>query len=368
MRVLHVVTLISEDGAYGGPARVAVNQAEALVERGHDVTVIAAGRGPLPVSAGVHFRLFTPVGLVPRSGYAGLAAPGMLRWILKHGREFDVVHVHLARDLVTLPAARLCRALGVRVVAQTHGMIDPSGKLLAGPLDVLLTKPVLRAAAAVFHLTSREREDLIGVAGQAMPLVLLTNGVPVLPERRRRDHLEVLFLARLHPRKRADLFVDMAEIIVRDNDSAVFALVGPDEGSGAEIERRTVSYPHIRWEGAIAPSSTADRMRDAAVYVLPSMDEPYPMSVLEAMAVGLPVVVSDTCGLAPDVGRIGCGIVVPTGDLVALVSAVRHLLQDSMVREDMGARGRLAARTQFGTAAVAETLELHYEGETRDVG
>lgn len=346
MRVLQVVTLISEDGAYGGPARVAANQADALKSRGHEVTVVAGGSP------------FTAFNVIPFSGFAGLSAPGMLWWLLRRARGFDVVHVHLARDLVTLPAAALCRLLGVRVVVQTHGMIDPSDRLLSRPLDAMLTRPALRSAAAVFHLTGRERSDLMAVAGDSLALTRLTNGVPSLPQRVDSGRPEVLFLARLHPRKRADLFVDMAEVVVHEHPSVQFTLVGPDEGAGEAISQRT--GPRIRWEGALAPGLTAQRMRQASVYVLPSMDEPYPMSVLEAMAVGLPVIVTDSCGLAPDIERIGCGVVCATGDLNALTDAVRSMLADETLRLEMGARGRAAAREEFGTAAVAEVLEQHY--------
>ena len=67
--------------------------------------------------------------------------------------------------------------------------------------------------------------------------------------------------------------------------------------------------PRISWEGALPPTSIPRRMAAASVYVLPSVREPYPMSVLEAMSVGLPVVVSADCGLAPLVERMRCGIV-----------------------------------------------------------
>lgn len=358
MRILHVVTLISKDGAYGGPARVALNQAEALVDLGHEVTVAAAGDGPPSTAGAVHIHLFRPRTLIPRSGFAGLAAPGMLRWLAEHAKAFDVVHVHLARDLVTLPAAGLCRMRGVPTAVQTHGMIDASDKLLARPLDALATRSALRRSAAVFYLTERERADLVEVAGAGMNLVNVINGVPALPEKTPYTDPEVLFLARLHPRKRADLFVDMAEILVRENNSVTFAMVGPDAGTANTIAHRT--GPRIRWEGPCAPEKTAERMRAATIYVLPSIDEPYPMSVLEAMAVGLPVVVTDSCGLASDIDRIGCGIVVPGGELQPLVDAVRSLLGDADLRADMGKRGRAAARTEFGTDTVAQILEERY--------
>ena len=359
MRVLHVVTLLSSYGAYGGPARVAVNQAEALVRRGHSVTIAAAGSGDWPTSGGVIYRCFAPRTLLPGTGFAGLAAPSMVRWAMNSLVDFDVVHIHLSRDLVTLPMATLARFRRLPYVTQTHGMVDESEHRLAGPIDAVATRAALRAASSVFYLTEREREDLLLVARQPVQLHELTNSVPILPARDSPDRLEVLFLARLHPRKRVDMFVDMADVLLHEHDSVTFALVGPDEGDGASVVSR--QGPRLQWEGALDPSLTAERMASASIYVLPSMDEPYPMSVLEAMATGLPVVISDSCGLASAVTRLRCGIVIPAGDLRALVDAVRTLLKDDALRIEMGRRGREGARAEFGTEAIAEQLEGHYE-------
>ena len=115
----------------------------------------------------------------------------------------------------------------------------------------------------------------------------------------------------------------------------------------------------IRWEGPVGMSGAAERMRRATVYVLPSVDEPYPMSVLEAMSVGLPVVVTDTCGLASFVRDHDAGLV--TDDTVeSLADALRILLADPGRAAAMGARGRNAVRSERSMAAIAQRLEAFY--------
>jgi glycosyltransferase involved in cell wall biosynthesis len=106
-------------------------------------------------------------------------------------------------------------------------------------------------------------------------------------------------------------------------------------------------------------SGAVERMRRATVYVLPSVDEPYPMSVLEAMSVGLPVVVTDTCGLASFVRDHDAGLV--TDDTVeGLADAVRTLLADPDRAAAMGARGGSAVRSERSMAAIAQRLETFY--------
>ena len=251
--------------------------------------------------------------------------------------------------------------MGVPLVVQTHGMIDASTNPLAAPLDRALTRPILRAAKAVLFLTPREEQDLRGVGGDDVRLRPLGNGVPEsAPGPRIGTGTEVLFLARLAPRKRPMVFVGAAEELATDFPAARFTLVGPDEGEGDRVQQAVArGGGALAWEGPITPEKTGERMSGASVYVLPSVDEPYPMSVLEAMAAGLPVVVTDSCGLAPAIERHGAGIVVDSSQ-DSFTSAVRRLLTDPDEARAMGEAGARAAREEFGMAAVSAELERLY--------
>jgi glycosyltransferase involved in cell wall biosynthesis len=96
-------------------------------------------------------------------------------------------------------------------------------------------------------------------------------------------------------------------------------------------------------------------MAAAHVYVLPSVREPQPMSVLEAMSVGLPVVVTNDCGLASLVEQSRCGIVADPA-VSALVKAVDAILVDRTAARAMGERGRRAVRNHFGMQAIGDRL------------
>ncbi|MGB6182240.1 MAG: glycosyltransferase [Rhodococcus sp. (in: high G+C Gram-positive bacteria)] len=369
MKILHVVTLISPDGAYGGPVRVAVNQARELVDLGHDVTIAAGTRGfdvPPTHQDGVPLQLFPVRAILPGSGFAGLSSPAMLSWFLRHARDYDVVHVHLARDLVTMPMARLAQARGLPVFAQTHGMIDPTDKALATPLDAAFTRPILRKAASVFHLTEHEKSDVQAVCGDGIRFAQLANGVPVAEHSAERDAgvPSVLFLARLQQRKRPTDFVDAAIAVLAAGIDARFTLIGPDEGEADAVTRRiqqSEAAASIEWKGALSPDRTLDAMRAADLYVLPSVNEPYPMSVLEAMSVGLPVIVTDTCGLAPMVSSNDCGSVTD-GTVESLTAAMTRLLNDPLMLRETGQNAAETVRRTAGMAAVAQTLQAAYSG------
>jgi glycosyltransferase involved in cell wall biosynthesis len=368
MRILQVVTLLSPDGAYGGPARVALNQSAELIRRGHDVTVAAATRGfrvPPTELNGVPMRLFRARTLLPGIGFPGIGAPGLAKWFHRSGAAFDTVHIHFGRDLVVLPVAVSARRHRIPYVLQTHGMVVPSHHPLAGPLDTVWTRKLLRDAKAVLYLTEQEREQLGEVARTRLRLVQVGNGVPDYPAASPRPGPpEVLFVARMHARKRPLVFVDMAKALLDAGLDARFTLVGPDEGQGTALRAALKGDPRVSWEGALAPAEIPRRMAEASVYVLPSVREPYPMSVLEAMSLGLPVVISADCGLAPLVERSGCGIVA-NGETPAFAAAVKSILSDRLLARAMGDRGRHTVRSDFGMRAIGDRLILIYSDGRR---
>jgi glycosyltransferase involved in cell wall biosynthesis len=198
----------------------------------------------------------------------------------------------------------LARARRVPYVVQTHGMIQPDPRLKARVLDAIGMRRLLMAARRRFVLTHHEHDDLIEVLRASVPCERLQNGVPEARDEPRVDRgagREVLFCARLHRRKRPVAFVDMADELVSRGVSATFPLVGPDGGELSAVEGAIVAaglQKVVHYEGALDHAAVPARMRRADVYVLPSINEPFPMSLLEALSLGVPSVRTDTCDIA----------------------------------------------------------------------
>lgn len=365
MRIAQVVTYVSEDGAFGGPVSVAMTQCASLAARGHDVSLFAASDIPAPLSSdtdGFRLRLFPARRVARGLGFAGMYAPGLSEALRAEAHKLDVAHVHLARDLVTLPAARsLCRA-SVPYVAQPHGMIDASKNPLARPVDAFFTKPALRSAHRVLTLTDQERSDIRSV----MPAALIEevkNGVQITPPAkygRRSD--EVLFLARLHPRKRPMAFVEMASVIADARPRATFTIAGPDEGEGDRVRQAIASSRHadrIRMIGPVRPADTRSLIARAAAYVLPSFGEVFPMTILEAFQAGTPVVATDSLGIAGACTRYGAALVTD-GSPAALAAAVTRILDDPLLAQQLLDGADRYLHAELDIEDVADQLEATY--------
>ncbi len=361
MRVAHIVTLISADGAYGGPVRVLVEQATELAARGHEVTILAGWDGSArpDVPASVEVNLFRTHSLVRAAKFAGLIAPSLMAYLRKHADSYDVVHVHLARDLVTMPGALLA-ARRTHLVVQTHGMIQPDSRPKARVLDAVATRRALRRAGAVAYLTPEEQRGLRAVASP-IRLKHLPNGIsPGAPPEHASDRGPVLFCARLHPRKRVLAFVEMAKILSQRGVDVPFLIAGPDGGELGKLNAALAEVRNldIRYIGPVPPNEVRTLLGSARVYVLPSVDEPFPMTVLESLASGAPVVLTDTCAIAADLGERGAALVTD-GSPRQLADAVELLLSPPRALLARTA-GLHVIRESYSIAAVVDSLEAVY--------
>ncbi|MFC8272773.1 glycosyltransferase [Streptomyces sp. NPDC057271] len=361
LRILHAVTLHSPTHAFGGPVRVAVNLCRGLAARGHQARLTALGDGfpgSLPTAMeGVPARLYQARSILPL-GFSGITSPALLAGAHALVKDADVVHVHLARDLVTLPVALAALRAGRPLVLQTHGMVDPSDKPLAKLLDAVAVRRVLRRASAVLYLTDRERRDLDAVVdGPLTGAVRLVNGVPAQePRPAPTGPPRILYAARLQSRKRPTDFVAAVPEILRHHPDATFVLAGPDEGERAAVDALVAELgvgDRVSRPGPLTSRQMLDELRRAHVYVLPSVDEPFPMSVLESLSVGTPAVVTTSNGLARDIEEAGAGRVV--ADAAGLAPAVGALL-DPGANDAASAAARKLAAEAFSMDAVLDTL------------
>jgi glycosyltransferase involved in cell wall biosynthesis len=367
VRILHVVTLVSPDGAFGGPIRVALNQAAELRRRGHEVHLAAGWRGqgsPPSTLDGTPARLFRAFRLIRPMGFSGMVSPQLALWLLKNIEDYDVVHVHAGRDLISTASLALAWLRRQPCVTQTHGMVQPDPRLRARIIDAAAVRRLLRDARTRFVLTQHEEDGLQKVLASPMTCERLPNGVPEqadLPDVAQGGH-EVLFCARLHERKKPVAFVEMAAELVRRGVAATFAIVGPDDGELAAV-RESISQQGleqvVRYEGALDYHAVLGRMRQAGVYVLPSVHEPFPMSLLEALALGLPSVCTDTCDISKPLRDRGAAIVT-NGSVGAMADAVQAILQGNGLRSELSRNARKVVAELFSMEAVGNRLERTY--------
>lgn len=365
MKIAHVLTYISADGAFGGPLAVVSAQAAELVSRGHEVEIFAGWDGLAEFMVeGVTANLHRAFQVFP-AGFSGLVSPGLLRAIWRRAGEFDVIHVHLARDMITMPAALsvLRRHNNVRVFVQSHGMIKPDRRIRARIFDVA-TRRVFRQSQSAFALNDVDAERILDVAAGPMSLLELPNGVVAQGRREYElsDLVEVLFLARLQKRKRVMVFAKAAAHLTDRKQKAHFTVIGPDEGDLPEllefIEQHGLAGS-LDYAGVVAPGEGPARIAKADLYVLPSLNEPFPMSVLESLSVGTPTVISESCHISKELVAVDAAVSFAGGDR-ALAQLLEKLIMDRDRLKELSADAQRAVDDHYSVKRVVDLLETYY--------
>lgn len=280
----------------------------------------------------------------------------------------DIVHIHsaLAPAVTVVRAALLAlagRARGCRVVVHAHG----------GNIQTWLTTPWRRALMRL-AMRSAHRVVAVWTAGlEALRHVLpedrvglIDNGVPVeaaLAAEHGHEPPRVLYVGLLTPRKGVvDLLTASRLLRERGVAHELWLLGGtPDEGPAAEAEVRAALDGTARLLGTRPPEEMPAAFADADVFCLPSWWEAMPLSVLEAMAAGLPVVATDVGDVHRAVAEGVTGHVVPVRDPEALAAALERLLTDAERRRRMGAAGRARVVEMFSSAVTATNVSALYD-------
>lgn len=171
----------------------------------------------------------------------------------------------------------------------------------------------------------------------------------------------LLFLANLERHKGIFTLLDAFDAVAERVPAARLVIAGDGAAKGEVLARVEAlrARESVELVGRVPRARVAEVMRSASVYCLPSFGEPFGMTVLEAMACGLPVVVGASGGvahLAPPEGR---RLFTP-GDVHGLADALAEVLADPALQHRMGATNRREIETRFAWSALGARLEQLY--------
>ena len=359
----------------GGAERVMSQLATEFRARGHEVTVVTARWEPhWPVE--LRHRDVPVVRLPqPRTRAWGTwrYMRALSRWLIEHRQEYDVVLVSMLKhDAYAAVAARHRHGLAVVVRAEGGGVSGDVHWQSAGRFGGRIRRVTGRADGFIAP-SPAIAEEMRAVGYPAERIAVVPNGVAmspqVTPSLRQaarqtlgefhpglaisRDAPLAVYTGRLHEGKGLlDLIEAWVEVLAVDRSARLW-LVGEGEFEGA-LRRR---IHDLGLEGAVVLAGAFDEMQDvlmaANVFVLPSYEEGLSLSLLEAMSVGLPVVVSDLPGNRRAVRDGREGRCVPVRQPQALAKAMLETFHGESI-EQRGAAGRLRVETEFSLETMVD--------------
>lgn len=396
MRILHVTPYYAPAWAFGGVCRAVAGLAGAQVRAGHTVFVLTTDalsprakiRRAREVLDGVQVMRRPNLAPVLRRALNLSTPAGFGRALARLAGSCDlsVIHCHELRTSETLLAARAGEARAIPLVLSPHGTLPlGTGRTWAKRLwDGVASRSLLPRFAQVIALTAGEKADVLALwsrHGLSLPsdrVSVVPNGVDpeafaALPPRvEAREHLTggtgpvVLFLGRLSPRKELPLLLAAFAIVVRRLPAARLIVAGPDEGAGGAVAaavRRLGLGGHVVTTGMLTGKERLAALAAADVFALPAVGEGFPVAALEALACGVPALLSPECGFSR-CEQAGAGLTV-VRTVEAWAAALESLLTDEDRRAGMGARGRALVHEEFTWSGIAPRVALAYERAIR---
>jgi glycosyltransferase involved in cell wall biosynthesis len=385
LRVLQIVPSLSL--VYGGPSQMVLGLSRSLAAQGVEVMILTtdangdAGQPPLDVPLncpvwqdGYQIRYFR---CAPFRRYK--FSIGLLRWLANHAHEFDLAHIHALFSPVSSLAATIARTQQLPYILRPLGTLDPADLQKKRRLKQIYAAVLERsnlAGAAAIHFTSRVEATVSERFGTTTRDLIIPLGVErVLPtgegdERSQfnfsSDRPILLFLSRIDPKKGLDLLLPALNQLLAEGQRFHFVLAGAnpqdpnyEQQIQAQIHTSALAA-HTTITGFVSGQAKTALLQAADLFVLPSYYENFGIAVAEAMAAGIPVVISDRVYISDDIQQAEAGWIC-TCTVDSLTNTLRLALQDATTRRQRGQQAQQYAQQHYQWQAIAQQTCWAYQ-------
>lgn len=311
MNILHVIPSYKPAYVYGGPIYSSSALCEQLVAEGHKVTVVtttANGKEELNVPDGV----VQQVDGVDTLYFKRLTkdhthfSPGLISYLYKNIKKYDAVHIHSWWNLVSIFTLLVCYVRKVRPVVSPRGMLsdyimETNHNFQKKIIQKVVGNPLL--SRVKFHATSLAEVHEIKKIYPASQVAEIFNFVTVpagpVAAKTVQQKIRFVFLSRIDPKKGLELLFKGLSMVTFPYE---LTIAGPYKEEYLEqLKALTREYgieAHITWVGPVYGDAKFKLLRDHDVMVLTSYNENFANIVIESLAMGTPVLISNMVGLS----------------------------------------------------------------------
>ncbi|MBI1290330.1 glycosyltransferase [bacterium] len=319
IRVLHLIAGL--DPRDGGPVSALIGLVNAQRAAGMDPAILTtkvASDEVVPTPNDIY--VYT---IQPNAKGRMKWSPGISPALMRHTRDFDVIHTHGTWEWIHYLGIGTAQRLRKPIFFRPCGMLDPwslqQGSVAKRVWLMCALKRRLRRVTAL-HLATERESSLVASLGLGAPRVVVPNGVELSPRVMLHEAdggpPRLLFLGRLHEKKGVDLLLQAHAACLREGFASELTIAGDAESSRYMEELRGLAREGgsghlVRFIGHVSGERKRAVLESADLLILPSYQENFGNVVVEAAAVGTPSLVSEQVYLADDLVAAGAGGVIP---------------------------------------------------------
>jgi glycosyltransferase involved in cell wall biosynthesis len=360
----------------------------ASIRAGLEVTVATTdddgpgARLPVPLEQPVTGEDGATYYYFPRQlGFYTISWP-LRQWLRRHVSEFAVIHTHALFSFASGAAAHAAQRHGIPYVVRPLGVLNRWGmenrrRFLKQWSVRLIELPLLRRAAAVHYTsTSEQREAAVAhpeigkLSSAIIPLPIESSDRVETPDRflqrfpTAAGRPIILFLSRIDAKKGLELLLPAFKELRSRFPASILVLAGAGEESYVAVLKQRARdlgiFYDVLWTGFLDGADKASALTAATIFVLPSFSENFGVAAAEALAAGVPSVLSDQVAISEHVSADEAGMVVPC-EVGALAASLCLLMAEPATRARLGANARRLVAERFSFAIVGQQLRHLYE-------
>lgn len=382
MRILHVIPSYIPAYQIGGPVKFTHDLCKALASRGLGVSVFTTTAGldwlprPLPCTNnidGVEVTYF-PASLFKKYNHAY----GIARAIKERVQDYDAVHIHSVFSYTTFVASSACRKNRIPYILNPFGALDADminlKNALAKKVYIEMIEKNNIEGASVIQLASDYERRKFQALGFNQRVEIIPLGIDLSEYNRHEDILRsrypelkekkiILFLGRIHSKKGLEILLKAFRKVITVRDDTYLVVVGPIDGYAKKIinfVKKSALSKRVIFTDMLLGADKVAAFYASDIFVLSSYGESFGIAALEALACGVPVVLTREVGLSPDVEEYGAGFIVKQ-DALDISEAIEKLLSNPDLRGTMSLRGKSLAQERFNLEIVTNKVIGMYE-------
>lgn len=376
MRVLHVISGL--DARAGGPVVTLAGLVQGQVRAGMEVSIFSSWQEGADPAAAQEFR--SCGAQVEQVGPAKTALqwhPKLRQTVSECVGRADIVHIHGLWEEAQHQAARAAARKNIPYLIRPCGMLAPwslaKGTLKKQLYLALRLRRTLNRAAALHFDSEMEQELAAGLKLQA-PGIVEPNGVRLdefstlpprgafrgrYPQTGRRPLIS--FLGRIHPGKGVEYLLPAFARLTGD---AMLVIGGPDsEGFLGKMQARAAELGianRVIFTGALRGAQRVEMLVDSDLFCLPSEHENFGVAIIEALAAGVPAIISPEVGIHKQITRAGVGAAVAT-DPITLSAELERWLANTELRRVAAEKARPFVWRNYDWQQIAVRWLGHYQ-------
>jgi len=382
MKILQIIPFFYPAKMGTGPAYVAYNISKELVKNGHEIIVYTSNSSDTDTKLSFRYRNFDGIKISYFDTLGKKIAwdnrlfitPQMIIKLRKTVKEFDIIHLHDYRTFQNIIVWFYAKIYRVPYIIQAHGTTNmEEKKLIKYIFDIIIGNRLLKDAERLIALSTKEVDLYKKMNIPIHKISIVPNGIGCVRHNLTKGNFKgkykinnnerlILFVGRIHRIKGLEFLIRSFYNVLDSYPNVKLAIVGPKDNFYDQLTNIIDKYKltqHIILTGYLEGVELYNAYIDSDFFVLPSIYDAFPISVLEACSFGLPVIITENNGLVEWIEN-RAGIVVEYDNINQLTNAILTLLNDQSLIDEYSDNGKKLIQNYFTWERITKNIEFVY--------